>query len=266
MKQLSVCVASALFALAANAQPIDPTNVRPVAIGSSGEPSLQSILDGLFGPSWGSVITDQSSFGIWRTSTSVGTTIPTIVAEFAANAPINRFGIWFATDASDIWTWDLLLGPASVASDAAVHIDDGRLRVGSSDISACGTAVNCTPWVYDTAITPQYFGFYFQTDDQPRAYSVDQLNSPVLPRVLSFRQGVSDTWALAYEDLLLGDADYNDMVVKIESITPVPEPTSALLMAAGLGVLCFSARRLRARNGVRRQEPRSTDGDAWSFA
>jgi hypothetical protein len=180
---------------------------------------------------------------MWRASTSQATTIPTLVAEFAANAPINKFGIWFGTDANQIWSFDLLLGPATVMTDAAVRIDNGRIRVGSSDISACGVSVNCTSWVYDPMITPTRFGFYFQTNTQPRAYSVDQLNNPLLPRVLSFQQGATDNWALAYEDLLLGDADYNDMVVKIESITPVPEPASIALMLAGLSVLALRFRK-----------------------
>jgi len=248
MKQLFAGIVTALAALTAQAQAIDDTNTRPVAIGSSSEPSLQSIIDGLFGPSWGSVLTDQSVNGVWRSSTSQGTTIPTIVAEFAANAPINKFGIWFGTDVGSVWTYDLLLGPASVATDAAIRIDEGRLRVGSSDIASCGVSVNCTSWVYDSRITANRFGFYFQTGAQARAYSIDQLNNPVLPRVLSFQQGSTSNWALAYEDLLLGDADYNDMVVKIESITPVPEPTTVALMLAGLGLLGLRARVVSQRS------------------
>jgi hypothetical protein len=240
--KILVCAALMALSLTAQSQPISPTNSRPVAIGSSSEPSLQSILDGLFGPSWGSVLTNQSTAGMWRASTSQPTTIPTIVAEFAANSPINKFGIWFASDASDIWTYDLLLGPATVATDAAVRIDNGRIRVGSSDMSACGISVACTSWLYDWRISPLAFGFYFQTGNDPRAYSVDQLNNPLLPRILSFQQGATSNWALAYEDLTLGDADYNDMVVKIESITPVPEPTTLLLMLAGLAVLGLRSR------------------------
>jgi hypothetical protein len=242
VRVLALCLLLTVASLGVQAQPISYTNTRPAAIGSSNEPSLQSIVDGLFGPSWGSVLTNQSGFGVWRASTSQATTIPTLVAEFAANAPINKFGIWFGTDASQIWSFDLLLGPATVMTDAAIRIDNGRLRVGSSDINACGVSVNCTSWVYDSKITPTQFGFYFQTDAQSRAYSIDQLNDPVLPRVLAFQQGATDNWALAYEDLLLGDADYNDMVVKIESITPVPEPTVIVLMLAGLAILAIRFR------------------------
>lgn len=232
------------------AQAVPAVNSRPVTVNTiPSEPSLQSILNGLFGPSWGTVAANQSPFGLWRSATSSATTIPTIVAEFAANAPINKFGIWFGTDASNIFTYDLLLGPSTVGTNAAISILNGSMSVGSSNVFDCaafgGGKVNCGS-VSSALITPERFGFYFQTGSGARAYSIDALNPGGSGRVLSFQQGSTTNWGLAYEDA--SDFDFNDMVVKIESIVPVPEASTVAMMLAGLGILGAGARLRRRRS------------------
>jgi len=240
----AVLIAAACPVAMASAYPV--FNSRPVAVNNTpSEPPLQSILDGLFGPSWGSVAANQSSFGLWRAATGAATTIPTIVAEFAGLAPVNRFGIWFGTDASNIFARDLLLGPATVGTTAAISIGNGWMDVGSSRFSDClNGLVNCGS-VNNPLITPERFGFFFQTASDPRAFSIDALNPGSTPRVLSFQQGSSTNWALAYEDRT--NFDYNDMVVKIGSVAPVPEASTVAMMLAGLGVLGFGAHLRRRR-------------------
>jgi hypothetical protein len=49
---------------------------------------------------------------------------------------------------------------------------------------------------------------------------------------------------LGFNDGLLVDADYDDMVIGL-SITPVPEPETYALMLAGIGAIGFIARRRR---------------------
>lgn len=250
----TTAVAAALLTViagSARADSIDPVNPRPVPpLGPSGEPALKSILNGLFGPSWGSIATGQEPAGMYRSATSSATIIPTLVAEYAAYAPINVFGIWFGTATSAIFAYDLLLGPATVGSNAAVSISEGRMTVGSSNVGDCtllgGSAVNCGS-VVNSLITPSSFGFYFRTGSGSNQYSVDALNPGGEAHVLAFQQGTSTNYALAFEDLPLGvaDRDYNDMVVKIESVVAVPEPASALLLLAGLGVLGVAAGRRR---------------------
>jgi Domain of unknown function (DUF4114)/PEP-CTERM motif len=217
----------------AAADPIDPVNTRPVTLNViPSEPSLQSFLDGLFGPGWGNAATDQTPFGMFRAATSSGTAIPTVVAEFAGLRNVNKFGIWFGTDSSNVFAYELLKGAANVGDFAAISINEGSLDVIGF---GCGVRVNCGENVTNSAITASRFGFYFQTNTGPNYYSVDALNPGNSARVLGLQQGVTTNWAFAYEDGT--DGDYNDMIVKVESIVPVPEPGVYLMLLAGLGVL-----------------------------
>lgn len=259
MKSLLAGLAFGATSLAAIAQPIDPFNTRPVTVlpSPASERSLSDILNGVGGPplfpgfTFDTTVADtplnngQSTAGMWRSSSpSIGTTIPTLFVEFSGFSEINKFGIWFGTDQSDIFAYDLLLGGATAGSFAAVSIASGSLGVTGF---GCGTVVQCTApaGMLDDDITPTSFGFYFQTGDGPRIYSVDALNPGGEARFLSFQAGETTNWAFAYEDVALGssDRDYNDMVVKVESIVAVPEPSTWALMIGGLAVLGTMIRR-----------------------
>src|SRR6185312_12853291 len=142
-----------------------------------GEGSLQSIADHLFGTGHINVNTDQSSAGQWMSATpSAASSIPTLVAEFTANASTQAFGIWFGSDSSSILTYNLLNGAAVVGDNAAISFSGHTLNVGSSVFASCGTRVNCGS-VTDSRISADAFGFYFQASPtSPVYYSLDQLN------------------------------------------------------------------------------------------
>ena len=54
---------------------------------------------------------------------------------------------------------------------------------------------------------------------------------------------------LGFNDGLVADGDFDDMVVGL-SITPVPEPETYALMLAGIGAIGFVARRRRTKLGA----------------
>jgi hypothetical protein len=53
------------------------------------------------------------------------------------------------------------------------------------------------------------------------------------------------SYLLGYNDSFRGDADFDDLVVRV-SVSPIPEPSTYALMLAGLAAVGFVARRRRS--------------------
>ncbi len=241
-----VAAAVALGAASVMAAPIVQDNMRPKPINnaSGGEKDLQTVLDETFGIGQVNKATDQSRAGLWGSATGANaSTIPSLILEAAGYASVQKFGIWFGTDSSSLLTWDLILGPAIALPDesavASVIISGNTLKVGSG-FGFCGTAINCTlpGGLTDARISSGAFGFYFQSNNTT-AYSIDSINGE--SRFLAYQGGASTNWIFAFEDG--GDGDFNDMVVKVESIKQVSAPGTLALL--GVGLLGIGAARRR---------------------
>jgi len=106
-----------------------------------------------------------------------------------------------------------------------------------------------------------HFGFYITTPNDT-FYSDTALNEDNFDHMVAFQGNdtqdvklhpdlnaglwTDNEFILAFEDKLGGgDKDYQDLVLMVESVEPVPEPTTLILFGSGLLGLCAYARKRR---------------------
>lgn len=228
-----------------SAATIAPLNARPGTIAMDRQNQMQGALDQIFGVNALNAITDQNNQAMWAAAglPPFNSTVPILAFEFtdAVSQAAQVFGIWTAYDTNGPKTMiPIFFGPAGGATNggptqASLQWSDATHFSISSNAPA--GEVNVGNFA---GIAYNYFGFYaissFDPNNPVTSFSSDLLNPNNRPGMLAYNyNGVA--WALGFEtDFGFGSTDFNDMIIKIESIVPgaVPLPASVLLMGSGL--------------------------------
>jgi len=256
MKRWYLLVLSFLFLalpVSTYAAPIIPGNLS----------SLQNVLDSHTqgGVSSVDVTTDYLSDEMdsyWRI-TATGGSVATIVIELAAYANQNEFGVYDPYDPTKKVT--IFTGSEGEGAQATLSIKAS----GSVYINGRDTNVDFTTFA---------FGYFLKTpnsDPYVYFYSDSALNADGYDHMLAYRGKNVDYFSpnppedpanpqddeydyalwtdrefvLAWEDLPgnSSDGDYDDFVVMVESVDPIPEPATMLLVGASLLGIGFVGRR-----------------------
>ncbi len=213
--------------------------------------SLQGILDSHTddGLSSINVNTDQVNPDAYWNITASKASIATMIIELAGYAGSNTFGVY---DAGNILSKVQLFNGAATGGLGGTTTTlkiDGAFKVSVNNL-------------YQTTFSGKTFGYYL-SGPGGTFYSDNNLNEGKSDHMVAFQgkndgfdvEGGSDfsTWTpneyvLGWEDVAFpgADSDYNDMVLMVESVKPVPEPTTIGLMGLGLIGVFAAARRRKA--------------------
>jgi Domain of unknown function (DUF4114) len=245
---------------------VGAANATPVLSGS--EQSLQSVINGLYQsatcPTCSAVVnapnvnTDQQAPDqLWAIEAS-GISAATFVIELAGNSATNSFGMYDAFNGNTV---ELFGGAADQADQALVSIGaNGQVttvffkRDSNGNLQSLSSATTGAGY-----FTGNLFGYYLGTTGGTY-YSEASRNAGGADQLVAFKgdgdtiklpgnapgQWGSSSYILAWEDMPYAnsDKDFNDLVVYVESIKPMPEPGSlALVSVALLGATGAASRR-----------------------
>jgi hypothetical protein len=177
-------------------------------------------------------------------SSGSGTAI--LMFEIAGNANSNTFGVYDLNNTGN--TLQLFSGAASPVTKVALNLD-----FNTGELVVVNETSPSNPIVLGTATfsSGDNFGFYLGTS-AGTFYSEVSLNADLSDHMVAYAgdgtENIDPTggtrynpfaageFILAWEDLAASswDQDYNDMVILVESITPIPEPSVIALLGLGL--------------------------------
>lgn len=226
-----------------------------IPLDTGSEDSLQEIFDNFTiapipGDSSVDVTTDyiNDSLDSYWSITASGGSIATIIIELAGYAGINNFGIYDGEDHVQVFGGSSAAGTQaliSILTDGSVYVNFVDTEIDFASGNRFGFYLDSTAgtnggmWYSDSILNSD-------GEDHMLAYQGNDIDTIQLPSLdpddpQSPGLWESNSWILAFEDLTrtdgTSDDDFQDFVVMVESVSPVPEPGTLFLI---LG-LCICA-------------------------
>ncbi len=253
MKRLTICLMELCFVIVIGSGSAQATSIN--LSGLNGELTLQGIFDNMTqgGSSSVNVATDQVVGDEYWMTGSTTNSVATMIIEIAGGAGGNSFGIYDSTDPTN--KAEVFSGPDTGGAQQIINIDAlGNVTIFNSGGTTATASFGST-----------VFGFYMTASSGATYYSDPTLNVGNADNMVAF-QGTGDMvdiflndsvtaynpwlsneYILAWEDTSYTswDWDYNDMALMVESITPVPEPITLILLGSGFAGFAFMRRRFR---------------------
>jgi hypothetical protein len=225
--------------------------------GSSGEPSLQSALNTMLGagaPNTSVACVADGADAAWTAVGSIGAI--DIVLELAGNAGSNTFGLYDLNDPSRRLT--IFEGNDGVSAEATLRLRQMANGTWRASVLEFNNPDDPAGWTNLNGLTTSAFGFYLGTAANGTFFSQTGRNADGVDHLYAYRGNgaailsgplagelfTAQDFVLAWEDLFGGgDRDYQDFVVVVQDVRPVPLPPALLLLASGLIGLGGVARR-----------------------
>jgi hypothetical protein len=175
------------------------------------------------------VLTDQQDAQVWSQSAS-GNALLTLMVELTGNAPLNTVGVYNASLAAPP-LYQIFPGAATAGWFAVMSFRTAPVRMVVNLFDDLGTLQGNTTYL---GVDPNSFGFYIAPVGGPVLYSQDYRNPGGAAQMLAYQgTGINfGEWWLCFEEAAVSggasDRDYDDAVLILESVNPLPAQRATL--------------------------------------